>query len=57
MDFLQTTSKHGMNKKHSMGFEANVRQVERKRGDNTENLDLPPVKHVFDNSKRQVLIQ
>jgi hypothetical protein len=39
-----------MNKKHSLGFEANDRQLERKRGEDAEKLDPPPVKHVFINS-------
>jgi hypothetical protein len=41
------TSKKRKNKKHSLGFEANDRQVERRRGENTEKQDSPPVEHVF----------
>jgi hypothetical protein len=38
-----------INRKHTLGFKANDRQVERKRGENTEKLDPPSVKHVFVN--------
>jgi hypothetical protein len=30
-----------------LGFEANDRQVERKRGENAEKLDPPPVEHIL----------
>jgi hypothetical protein len=39
-----------MKTKHSLGFEANVHKVERKRGEDAKKLHPPPLKHAFVNS-------